>query len=130
VGADARQSSIVNIALVEERLTRSLQEDLTRTLEAPYFTGIHFRLSSVRLPDGVQKVIDDVQARYGSVSGARADVARARYEDARNKILAKTYQQSPALARIHAIRSAPKGTTIIINDDAGGRTPGLNLGGG
>ena len=74
-------------------------------------------------------MIDDVQAKYGSVSGARADVARARYEDARNKLLAKTYQRSPALARIHAIRSAPKGATIIINDGAG-RSPGLNVGGG
>jgi hypothetical protein len=129
VGADVRESSIVNIARVEDRLTESLQEDLTRTLEAPYFTGIHFRLSSVRLPGGVQRVIDDVQAKYGSVSGARADVARARYEDARNKLLATTYQRSPALARIHAIRSAPKGSTIIINDGQG-RSPGLNVGGG
>jgi hypothetical protein len=128
VGADARESSIVNIALVEERLTHSLQEDLTRTLEAPYFTGIHFRLASVRLPGGVQRVIDDVQAKYASVSGARAEVSRARFEDARNKVLATTYQQSPALARIHAIRAAPKGATIIINDGEG-RTPGINLGG-
>ena len=91
-----------------------------------------FRLGSelaVRLPSGVQNVIDDVHSKYASVSGARAEVSRARYEDARNKILAKTYQQSPALARIHAIRSAPKGATIIINDGEG-RAPGLNLGGG
>src|SRR4051812_25503162 len=36
VGADVDRSSSVNISLVEERLTRSLQDDLTRTLEAPY----------------------------------------------------------------------------------------------
>ena len=129
VGAHVDESASVNIALVEGRLTRSLREDLARTLEAPYFTGIHFRLSAVRLPGGVQTVIDDVHAKYASVSGARAEVSRARYEDARNKILAKTYQQSPALARIHAIRSAPKGATIIINDGEG-RSPGINLGGG
>jgi regulator of protease activity HflC (stomatin/prohibitin superfamily) len=129
VGADADNSSSVNISLVEQRLTRSLQEDLTRTLEAPYFFGIHFRLAAVRLPPRVQAVIDDVQAKYASVTGARAEVARARYEDARNKILAATYQRSPALARIHAIRSAPKGATIIINDGEG-RSPGLNLGPG
>jgi regulator of protease activity HflC (stomatin/prohibitin superfamily) len=129
VGAKSEDSSILNIALIEKRITESLQEDLTRTLEAPYFSGIHFRLSTVRLPSRVQTVIDDVQARYASVSGARADVGRARYEDARNKLLAKTYQQSPALARIHAIRAAPKGTTVIINDGAG-KSPGLNLGGG
>jgi regulator of protease activity HflC (stomatin/prohibitin superfamily) len=129
VGADADKSSSVNISLVEARLTRSLREDLTSTLEAPYFFGIHFRLAAVRLPRSVQAVIDDVQAKYASVSGARAEVSRAHYEDARNKLLAETYQRSPALARIHAIRSAPKGATIIIND-AGGRSPGLNLGPG
>jgi regulator of protease activity HflC (stomatin/prohibitin superfamily) len=128
VGANVDDSSNVNIALVESRLTRSLEADLAGTLEAPYFSGMHFRLAAVRLPVGVQRVIDDVQARYASVSGARADVSRARYEDARNKILADTYQRSPALARIHAIRSAPKGATIIIND--AGKSPGLNLGGG
>jgi hypothetical protein len=128
VGAKPDDSAIINIARVEDAITRSLREDLTRTLEAPYFTDIHFRLSAVRLPSGVQTVINDVHSKYASVSGARAEVSRARYEDERNKILAKTYQQSPALARIHAIRSAPKGATIIINDGEG-RTPGLNLGG-
>jgi regulator of protease activity HflC (stomatin/prohibitin superfamily) len=128
VGAKLDESSNVNIALIEDRITRSLNEDLARTLEAPYFWGIHFRLASVQLPAGVQSVIDDVQAKYASITGARADVARARYEDARNKILAATYQSSPALARIHAIREAPTGSTIIIN--AGEKAPGLNLGGG
>jgi regulator of protease activity HflC (stomatin/prohibitin superfamily) len=129
VGAAVDDASNVNIALVEERLTRSLEEDLTRTLEAPYFWGVHFRLSSVTLPTGVQDAIDDVQAKYASVSGARAEMSRARFEDARNRLLAETYQKSPALARIHSIRSAPKGSTIIINDGAG-ESPGLNLGGG
>ena len=129
VGADATQSSIVNIARVEARITRSLERDLADTLEGPYFWGVHFRLASVTLPPGVQDVIDDVHAKYASVSGARAEASRARYEDARNRILAETYQKSPALARIHAIRSAPKGATIIINDGAG-QSPGLNLGGG
>jgi hypothetical protein len=77
----------------------------------------------------VQGVIDDVQAKFAAISGARADVTRARYEDARNRILADTYERSPALAQIHAIRSAPKGTTVIINSGRG-RSPGLNLGGG
>jgi regulator of protease activity HflC (stomatin/prohibitin superfamily) len=128
VGDAVDESSNVNIALIEERLTKSLEADLTRTLEAPYFWGVHFRLASVTLPSGVQDVIDDVHAKYASVSGARAEASRARYEDARNRTLAETYQKSPALARIHAIRSAPKGSTIIIND--GGDSPGLNLGGG
>jgi regulator of protease activity HflC (stomatin/prohibitin superfamily) len=129
VGQTTDDSSNVNIAQIEDRLSRSLRDDLTRTLEAPYIWGMHFRLSSVTLPSGVQEVIDDVQAKYASVSGARADVAKARYEDARNQILADTYQRSPALARIHSIRETPKGSTIIINDGEG-KSPGLNLGGG
>jgi len=129
VGAKVDDSAIINIARVEEAITQSLREDLTRTLEAPYFTDIQFRLSAVRLPSGVQAVIDDVHSKYASVSGARAEASRARYEDARNRILGRTYQRSPALARIHAIRAAPKGATIIINDGEG-RSPGINLGGG
>src|SRR4051794_15492460 len=58
VGAKADGSSILNIALIEQRITQSLQEDLSRTLEAPYFSRIHFRLSTVRLPGRVQGVID------------------------------------------------------------------------
>jgi regulator of protease activity HflC (stomatin/prohibitin superfamily) len=121
-------SSNVNIGRVERRLDKSLQDDLTATLEAPYFWGIHFRLAAVRLPGNVQRVINGVQAKYASVSGARADLERARYEDARNRVLAKTYEKSPALARINAIKSAPKGATIILTD--GGKSPGLNVGGG
>jgi hypothetical protein len=124
----AREISSLNLARVEERLTTSLEQDLADTLEGPYFWGIHFRLSAVRLPGTVQGVIDDVHAKYAAVSRARAQVAAARYEDARNRILAKTYQRSPALARIHAIQAAPKGATIIINDD-NAKAPGLNVGG-
>jgi regulator of protease activity HflC (stomatin/prohibitin superfamily) len=127
VRSQARDTSNVNIARVEASLDRSLEDDLTRTLEAPYFWGIHFRLAAVRLPTRVQEVIDDVHAKYASVSGARAELARAHYEDARNQILAKTYQRSPALARINAIRAAPKGATIVLNE--GGKSPGLNVGG-
>jgi regulator of protease activity HflC (stomatin/prohibitin superfamily) len=128
VGADATQSSIVNIARVEARITRSLERDLADTLEGPYFWGVHFRLAAVRLPGTVQSVVDSVHAKYAAVSRARAEVAAARYEDRRNQILGKTYSRSPALARIHAIRAAPKGATIIIND-GGGKSPGLNVGG-
>jgi regulator of protease activity HflC (stomatin/prohibitin superfamily) len=129
VGSRVDQSSNVNIARIESRITRSLERELADTLEGGYFWGIHFRLAAVRLPDRVQGVIDDVQAKFAAISGARADVTRARYEDARNRILADTYERSPALAQIHAIRSAPKGTTVIINSDRE-RSPGLNLGGG
>jgi regulator of protease activity HflC (stomatin/prohibitin superfamily) len=127
VGA-AGVSSNVNIQRIERRLDQSLQSDLTATLEAPYFWGLHFRLAAVRLPGNVQAVINNVQAKYAAVSGARADLGRARYEDARNRVLAKTYEKSPALARINAIKSAPKGATIVLND--GDKTPGLNVGGG
>jgi regulator of protease activity HflC (stomatin/prohibitin superfamily) len=128
VGSDPTESSTVNIARVESRITSSLEEDLARTLEAPYFWGIHFRLSAVRLPGTVQSVIDGVHGKYAAVSGSRAEVAAARYEQKRNEILARSYRNSPALARIHAIQAAPKGATIIIND-SGTKSPGLNVGG-
>ena len=54
---------------------------------------------------------------------------RAGFEAKRNALRAKAYNESPALARIDAVKAAPDGATIVLSsgDD---KSPGINVGGG
>jgi len=129
---NGRRDSIANasIAAVEDRLNRSLRADLSETLGGDYFRDIHVRIARVTLPRTVQGAVDAVQAEYVAVSGAKAQVRKAEYEDARNAKLAATLDKSPALTRIQQIKAAPTGSTIVLSESAGDKAPGINVGGG
>jgi regulator of protease activity HflC (stomatin/prohibitin superfamily) len=122
-----RATANANIAAIQQRLNQSFAEDLTTTLGGAYFWDMRVRLSRVTLPGNVQHAIDDVQAQYVGVNGAKAQVTRAKYEARRNELLARAYNRSPALARIDAIKAAPKGATIVLS--GGNGSPGINVGG-
>jgi regulator of protease activity HflC (stomatin/prohibitin superfamily) len=126
--ADSSKAN-ANIAAVQQRLNTSLTEDLTTALGGEYFWGVRVRIAHVTLPENVQAAVDDVHAEYVAVNGAKAQVTRAKYEAQRNALRAKAYNDSPALARIDAVRAAPKGATIVLSsgDD---KSPGINVGGG
>jgi regulator of protease activity HflC (stomatin/prohibitin superfamily) len=124
-----RRTANKSIATVEERLNRSLRADLNATLGGDYFRDIHVRIARVTLPGNVQGAVDRVQAEYVAVSGAKAQVRRAEYEAQRNERLAQTLDASPALTRIQQIKSAPKGSTIVLSEGSGSKTPGINVGG-
>jgi regulator of protease activity HflC (stomatin/prohibitin superfamily) len=119
----------VNIRRIEGRIATSLQRDLESTFRAPYFDGIRFRLAQVTLPRPVQSAIDTAQSEYADVSSSRARLVQARYDERRNRLLARTYNSSPALARIEAIRAAPAGATIIIGS-GGQQQPRVLVGNG
>jgi hypothetical protein len=102
------------IASIQRRINLSLERDLEDTLGARFFVGIRFRLVGVTLPDNVQAAVDETQAKYAGVNGARADVKQARYLARRNRLLGDAYNRSPALARIDAIKAVPPGTTLIL----------------
>jgi regulator of protease activity HflC (stomatin/prohibitin superfamily) len=127
--AKIKRNANANITSVEDRLGRSLSADLTRTLGGDYFRNIDVRISRVTLPENVQGAVNDVQAQYVAVSGAKAQVRRAGYEADRNELLARAYNHSPALARIEEIKAAPKGSTIVLSSGSG-KSPGINVGGG
>ncbi|MDX6234122.1 MAG: hypothetical protein QOH68_3208, partial [Nocardioidaceae bacterium] len=55
------------------------------------------------------------EAKYAEVNSAKAELLQAKYQNQRNKLLAKTYNSSPALATIEALRAAPPNATVIIN---------------
>jgi regulator of protease activity HflC (stomatin/prohibitin superfamily) len=104
-----------SIALIERRINDSLEPDLARTLGQRYFWDVRFRITHVSLPANVQEAIDAAEAKYAGVNTARAELLQARYQNQRNKLLAKTYNSSPALATIEALRAAPPNATVIIN---------------
>ena len=102
------------IALIQHRINSSLEDDLAETLSQPFFRGFRFRIVRVSLPDAVQKAVDDTQAKYAAVNGARADLRRARYQARSNNVLGDSYNRSPSLARIDAIKAAPPGATVVV----------------
>jgi regulator of protease activity HflC (stomatin/prohibitin superfamily) len=116
-----------NIRRVEDALNRSLMDDLNRTLGGNYFRDVHVRLAHVTLPAGVQDAVNTVQQEYVAVNGAKAELSKARYEALRNKLRAEAYNDSPALARIDAVKAAPPGATIVLS--GGDKQPGINVGG-
>jgi regulator of protease activity HflC (stomatin/prohibitin superfamily) len=123
---DARNTN-TNIAAIEARLDASLRADLLRTFGGDYFRDVHVRISRVTLPGNVQTAVDNVQAQYVAVNGAKAQVRRAEFDAKRNLTLADSYNKSPALARIEEIRAAPKGSTIVLSSGTS-KQPGINVG--
>jgi regulator of protease activity HflC (stomatin/prohibitin superfamily) len=117
-----------NIASIETRINDSLQSDLTQALGHLYFFDVRFRIGRVTLPVNVQKAVDEVQAQYAAVNTARAELEQARFTARRNRLLGKTYNKSPGLAAIEALKAVPQGSTVILS--TGGKTPPILAGAG
>lgn len=128
-GADnpADEDSNANLKEIQQRINTSLAEDIQRTLGAAYFPNLRFTLSRVTLPQNVQAAIDEAQSAFADVSKSRARVRQAEFQNQANRLLARTYQQSPELAQIEAIKAIPEGSEVIVNV-GGGQGPGLNVG--
>jgi regulator of protease activity HflC (stomatin/prohibitin superfamily) len=127
--APSHSHTDVNIATIEDRINRSLSEDLATTLGGDYFRGIRVRIARVTLPSNVQAEVNSVQQQFVAINGARASLKTARYQAKRNKLLAEAYNGSPALARIEEIKAAPKGSTIVLTSGSSKKQPGINVGG-
>jgi regulator of protease activity HflC (stomatin/prohibitin superfamily) len=109
-----RHDPNATIETIQDHINATLEVDLAHTLGAAFFRGFRFRLVGITLPRNVQAAVDTAQAQFAGISGARAQARQARYQAKRNELLGSSYNASPALARIDAIRAAPKGATIII----------------
>jgi SPFH domain / Band 7 family len=108
-----------NLPRIQNQIDGSLERDLTRTLGQRYFWDIRFRLARVTLPGAVQAAVDDSQAKYAAVNGAKAEMRQARYVNARNRLLAKTYNSSPALSNIETMKALPRSATVILSTGNG-----------
>ena len=84
----------------------------------------------VTLPEAVQKAIDEAQAEYANVSRDKARLRQAHYQARRTRMLGRSYRENPALATIDAVRSAPAGSTVIVNAGNSSQSPTIALSGG
>src|SRR4051812_31435564 len=109
-----------NMALIQARVNRSLEDDLADALGGRYFVDVHFRLERVTLPHNVQTAVTAAQAGNAKVHVAKAKLREGRYEARRNELLGRSYNRSPGLANVNAVRAAPRQSTVIINT---GRKP-------
>jgi regulator of protease activity HflC (stomatin/prohibitin superfamily) len=114
---------------IEEGIDRSLANDIVATISQPYIRDLRFRLVRVTLPGTVQTAIDEAQAEYANVNGARARLKQARYDARRTKLLGHAYTRSPSLAMIDAVKAVPKGSTVIVNTSGNSKGPSMVLGG-
>jgi regulator of protease activity HflC (stomatin/prohibitin superfamily) len=128
--SSGKASTLVNFkspgadsAAFADQLSAALEGDLTRTLGQPYFWNIRMRIARITLPKGVQAAVDDAQAKYVQVNGARAELKQATYQRERNRLLGEAYNESPALANIDALKALPKQATVILSTN--GRVPSI-----
>jgi regulator of protease activity HflC (stomatin/prohibitin superfamily) len=123
----AHAGSSANMAVIQARVNRSLEDDLADALGGRYFVDVHFRLERVTLPRNVQNAVTAAQAGSAQVHVAKAKLREGRYEARRNELLGKSYNDSPGLANVNAVRAAPRQSTVIIN--SGRRPPPVLVGG-
>lgn len=121
--ASTWKGPVADAGTFADRLSSTLETDLTRTLGQPYFWNLRMRIARVTLPKGVQDAVDDAQANYVEVNRARAQLTQARYQRERNRLLGEAYNASPALANIDAVKALPKNATVILSTN--GRTPAI-----
>jgi regulator of protease activity HflC (stomatin/prohibitin superfamily) len=114
-GSATRRNPNGNMALIESRINRSLGGDVAGALGGDYFTGVHFRLTRVTLPQTVQDAVTRAQAEAAQVHVAKQKLQQGRYEARRVDLLAKAYNKSPSLAAIEAVKAAPRQATVVIN---------------
>ena len=117
-----------SIAKIEARINDSLESDLEQALGHRYFLDIRFRVARVTLPKNVQAAVDDAQGEFAAVYSAKAELRQARYIARRNRLLGNTYNRSPGLASIEALKAIPQGSTVILSP--GGRMPSILAGAG
>jgi regulator of protease activity HflC (stomatin/prohibitin superfamily) len=117
-GATAHSVPLASAGSIARRISTALQEDLTRTLRRKYFWDIRMRIARISLPANVQDAVDETQAKYVEVNGAEAELRQARFESQRNRLLGKSYNESPSLATIDALKAIPKGSTVILTAGA------------
>jgi regulator of protease activity HflC (stomatin/prohibitin superfamily) len=102
-----------NLIEVQRAIAKALNDDLSNNLGGSYFKGVSVIVSAVRLPDTVQKAVDDAQAKFAEVNQSRADLQRAKIRKQVNDTLGRSYENCPACAEIDALKSIPQNVTAI-----------------
>jgi SPFH domain / Band 7 family len=122
-GATGRSGPAVDADSIARKVSDALAGDLTQTMGRPYLRNIRMRIYRITLPNGVQSAIDETQAKYAAVNGAQADYRQATYRAKANRLIGDSYNRSPGLATVEALKAIPKQATVILA--AGGKTPSI-----
>jgi hypothetical protein len=102
-----------NLVQVQQAIAKALNDDLSGNLGGSYFKNVQVIVSAVRLPDSVQKAVDEAQAQFAEVNKTRADLQRARIRKQVNDTLGRSYENCPACAEIDALKAIPPNVTAI-----------------
>jgi hypothetical protein len=124
--AQAGREALTNLQEVQARIAQTLRFEVRRTLGAEYLRNIKVNVAQVRLPKEVERAVNEVQEARTRVGRAEAEVRQARLQDKRNRILSRTYERSPILGQIDAIKAAKDANAQVIVT-VGGRGPGVNI---
>jgi hypothetical protein len=119
----AKPQPLVDAAVIAGRISKGLEEDMTRTIGEAYFRDFRMRIARVTLPKNVQAAVDDAEASFAQVNSARAGLKEAKFTAERNKLIGDSLNRSPALATVEALKAIPKGSTVIVSQ--GGKTPAI-----
>jgi hypothetical protein len=97
VDAETGKQSAKAQAELEQAIVDELNKELEASMGQQYLTITAFNIAKVTLPGEVQKAVDDAQAEYAQLSGKQAELANAKLEAEKQALLAKAYENSPAL---------------------------------
>lgn len=100
------------IADIQNKVAEQFGKDVTGALGEPYFTNVHFVLSKVALPPGVQKAVEDAQSSFGAVTKAQADLQAAQIQAQVNAKKQEGYNACPACAEQDNRRAIPPQITV------------------
>jgi regulator of protease activity HflC (stomatin/prohibitin superfamily) len=112
-GQGSGATTNANLIQVQKAIAKALSEDLSGNLGGNYFKNVQVIVSAVRLPDQVQKSVDDAQAKFADVNQSRADLQRAKIRKQVNATLGASYRACPACAQIDALKAIPANVTAI-----------------
>ena len=113
LGSGSGDKTNANLVQVQQAIGKALNEDLSGNLGGQYFKNVQVIVSAVRLPETVQKAVDEAQAQFAEVNKTRADLQRARIRKQVNDTLGRSYENCPACAEIDALKSIPANVTAI-----------------
>jgi regulator of protease activity HflC (stomatin/prohibitin superfamily) len=119
LGKGSGDKTNANLIQVQQAIAKALTDDLSGNLGGNYFKSVQVIVSAVRLPDQVQKSVDEAQARFADVNQSRADLQRAKIRKQVNATLGASYRACPACAQIDALKSIPANVTAISLGDGG-----------
>lgn len=113
----------LNLAKIEQDISSSLGDDLTRTLGGNYLVGVKFNLAKIDIDQKVQDAISTAQANFAAISSAQAAVQKAQLEAQANEQRQIGYNRCPACQQIDILKALPQGITVF----APGNGAGLSL---